>query len=276
MQEEDLNQDETLGDAIAAELGEEQQEAEQPEPEAKEPAPDVPKMYVDKESWVASGRDPSKWLPPEAFTEKTKRIDQVQELNKRIRKQEQEFEVRLKNVNTFQQIQLDRMRAELESKRDDAIDVADKGEVKRIDKELRDLDSLSESNKIPEPVQNNIPPEVIEWNQRNQWLTPDHPLREKINRAYEEALEDGYAPKGALRLVDQMIKGETANKAAPEKKQPRAMVDSPKAAVGAKSQSGVSWASLTRVEADTFEIWEASGTTKAEYLKIVEDSRKGL
>jgi hypothetical protein len=275
MQEEDLNQDETLDDAIAAELGDEQQEAEQPEPEAKEPAPDVPKMYVDKESWVASGRDPTKWLPPEAFTEKTKRIDQVQELNKRLRKQQEENDKRFENVNLFHKVQLDRMRAELESRRDDAIDVADKGEVKRIDKELRDLDSLSESNKLPEPVQNNIPPEVIEWNLENQWLTPDHPLRQAVNDAYTNAINEGKTIAGALRAADRAAAQRTQAKPA-EQKQPRAMVDSPKAAVGAKSQSGVSWASLTREEADTFEIWEASGTTKAEYLKIVADSRKGL
>lgn len=62
-----------------------------------------------------------------------------------------------------------------------------------------------------------------------------------------------------------------------QKKQPRAIVDSPKGGVVAKSQSNLSWDSLSSQEKAIYdEIWADAGVSKKEYLQSVADSKKGL
>lgn len=236
----------------------------------------APKMHIDKDTWIAQGRDPAKWVSPELFAEQTKRINSENRLNQRLRQQERDFENRLKNVNTFQQSQIDRLRRELEGKRDDAIDIADKGEVKRLDKELKELDDMEELAKPIDAAPVNLPPEVVEWNAENPWLTADHPLRQQINDEYSKAIQSGKTIAGALRAVDRLAAQLLKQEPAQIKKQPRAIVDSPKGAV-TKSQEDTSWKSLTRQEVDIYnEVYADLGISKKEYLQTVADSRKGV
>jgi hypothetical protein len=236
----------------------------------------APKMHIDKDTWIAQGRDPAKWVSPELFAERTERINTTQRLKQELKQQEKEFESRLKNVNLFQQSQIDRLRRELESKRDDAIDIADKGEVKRLDKELKELDDMEELSKPVEAAPSNLPPEVAEWNAENPWLTADHPLRQQINDEYVKAIQSGKTIAGALRAVDKLAAQLLKQEPATTKKTPRAIVDTPRGVVG-KSQDDTSWKSLTREEVAIYdEIYSDLGMTKKEYLQTVADSRKGV
>ena len=253
--------------------GEEPEEDQEVEPEQSEaPKSGADKMFIDKETWVKQGRDPELWVSPEVFRERTERI----KLKSQMNQQEREFNRRLELNNRMHQIQLDRQRQDLESRKENAILEADSKEVKRIDKELRDIDALEQTIK-PAPVeQTGIPAEVIEWNAENQWLTADHPLRGQINETYSNAIAEGKTIAGALRAVDrlasQLLKSEPA-----QKKQPRSMVDNPKGGVVTKSQSNMSWESLSGQEKEIFhELWESAGVSKKEYLQSVSDSKKGL
>ena len=264
MQDEDITEDIEHDEVI------EQQEA---------PKSGADKMFIDKETWIKQGRDPELWVSPEVFRERTERI----KLRSQLNQQQREFERRLEGVNKyhetlnqFNKMQLDQLRSQLDLKRDQAIEVADLKEVKRIDKELRDIDVMEGAIK-PAPVEHPaIPPEVIEWNAENQWLTADHPLRGQINEAYSNAIAEGKTIAGALRAVDklaaQLLKSEPV-----QKKQPRAIVDSPKGGAVVKSQSNLSWDSLSSQEKAIYdEIWADAGVSKKEYLQSVADSKKGL
>lgn len=261
-------EDQDLPGGEAPETEEPENEPEQPEA----PKSGADKMFIDKETWVKQGRDPELWVSPEVFRERTERIKLKSQLNQ----QQREFERRLELNNRMHQIQLDRQRQDLEARKENAILEADTKEVKRIDKELRDIDALEQTIK-PAPVeQSGIPPEVIEWNAENQWLTADHPLRGQINEAYSNAIAEGKTIAGALRAVDrlaaQLLKSEPAHK-----KQPRAIVDSPKGGAVVKSQSNLSWSSLTAQEQAIYdEVWADAGVSKKEYLQSVADSKKGL
>ena len=253
--------------------GEEPEEDQEVEPEQSEaPKSGADKMFIDKETWVKQGRDPELWVSPEVFRERTERI----KLKSQMNQQEREFNRRLELNNRMHQIQLDRQRQDLESRKENAILEADSKEVKRIDKELRDIDALEQTIK-PAPVeQAGIPAEVIEWNAENQWLTADHPLRGQINEAYSNAIAEGKTIAGALRAVDrlasQLLKPEPA-----QKKQPRSMVDNPKGGVVTKSQSNMSWESLSSQEKSIYdELYADAGVSKKEYLQSVSDSKKGL
>lgn len=230
------------------------------------------KIYIDKETWIKQGRDPEKWISPEWFRDRTEKI----QLKSMIAQQQKEFDRRLELNNRMHQIQLDRQRQELEARKENAILEADTKEVKRIDKELRDIDELEQSIKTDTVVQSSLPPEIIEWNSENKWLTEDHPLRGQINEAYAKAISDGKTIAGALRAVDklaaQLLKSDPA-----QKKTPRAIVDSPKGGAVVKSQSNLSWESLSSQEKEIFhELWESAGVSKKDYLQSVADSKKGL
>jgi hypothetical protein len=274
MQDEDIIEAFELDEEVESQEVVEAEEAEQEEVVEQQEAPksSADKMFIDKETWIKQGRDPELWVSPEVFRERTERIKLKSQLNQ----QQREFERRLELNNRMHQVQLDRQRQELEARKENAILEADTKEVKRIDKELRDIDELEQSIK-PVPVeQSAIPPEVIEWNAENQWLTADHPLRGQINEAYTNAIAEGKTIAGALRAVDklaaQLLKSEPV-----QKKQPRAIVDSPKGGVVAKSQSNLSWDSLSSQEKAIYdEIWADAGISKKEYLQSVADSKKGL
>jgi hypothetical protein len=276
-----MQEDQAISEAF--ELDEELENQELPDDESDEqvgqdeaqqetPKTGADKMFIDKETWVKQGRDPELWVSPDVFRERTERIKLKSQLNQ----QQREFERRLELNNRMHQVQLDRQRQELEARKENAILEADTKEVKRIDKELRDIDELEQSIK-PVPVeQSGIPPEVIEWNAENQWLTADHPLRGQINEAYSNAIAEGKTIAGALRAVDrlaaQLLKSEPA-----QKKTPRAIVDSPKGGAVVKSQSNLSWSSLTSQEQAIYdEVWADAGVSKKEYLQSVADSKKGL
>lgn len=278
MQDEDIIEAFDLDEEVESQQVDDTEEVEQDEvveqQEQVENAKTHPadKIYIDKETWIKQGRDPDKWISPEWFRDRTEKI----QLKSMIAQQQKEFERRLELNNRMHQVQLDRQRQELEARKENAILEADTKEVKRIDKELRDIDELEQSIK-PVPVeQSAIPPEVIEWNAENQWLTADHPLRGQINEAYANAIAEGKTIAGALRAVDklaaQLLKSEPV-----QKKQPRAIVDSPKGGVVAKSQSNLSWDSLSSQEKAIYdEIWADAGVSKKEYLQSVADSKKGL
>lgn len=270
-------EDQELPDDEGLESEEPDEELEgEPESEKAHPAD---KIYIGREAWIKQGRDPDKWVPPEVFRERVERIN----LSSKLKQQEREFNRRLEGVNRyhetlnqFNKMQLDQLRSQLDLKRDQAIEVADLKEVKRIDKELRDIDAMEGAIK-PAPVeQPAIPPEVIEWNAENQWLTEDHPLRGQINETYVNAISEGKTIAGALRAVDrvaaQLLKSEPA-----QKKQPRSMVDNPKGGVVTKSQSNMSWESLSSQEKSIYdELYADAGVSKKEYLQSVADSKKGL
>ena len=256
------------------ELPDDESEGEQEEAAEQQEAPKTgaDKMFIDKETWVKQGRDPELWVSPEVFRERTERI----KLKSQMNQQEREFNRRLELNNRMHQIQLDRQRQELESRKENAILEADTKEVKRIDKELRDIDALEQTIKPPPVAQSGIPPEVIEWNAENQWLTEDHPLRGQINETYANAIAEGKTIAGALRAVDklaaQLLKSEPA-----QKKQPRAIVDSPKGGAVVKSQSNLSWESLSSQDKSIYdELYADAGVSKKEYLQSVADSKKGL
>ena len=273
-QEFDL-EDDDLKDVIDGELVDDDKDKPS-EPEPKEPAP---KLHISKEDWIAQGRDAELWVPPEVFKERTQRINETSKLkqeNQRLRAEREEDNRRLTNVAFLQQQQITRLRADLESRRDDAIDVGDRTAVKAFDKQLRDLDT--EESLIKEPVQqqSNIPPEVQEWNEENAWLTADHPLKSVANDVFIKAMSDGKTIAGALRMVDKELakhKDEPAQKRVAS----RSMVDSPSRGAVSRSDSvGLRMSDCTREEREMFnEFYKPSGISEKEFLKSVSESRKG-
>ena len=279
MQDQELEQEFNLEDEEineALKLEETEEESPEPEIDHKEPAP---KLHISKDDWVKQGRDPELWVPPDVFKERTQRINETSKLkqeNQRLRAEREEDNRRLTNVAFLQQQQITRLRADLESRRDDAIDVGDRTAVKAFDRQLRDLDTEESLIKEPPKQQLNIPAEVQEWNEENEWLTADHPLKPIANDVFAKAIEQGKTIAGALRLVDKEL-AKHKDEPVQKKVASRSIVDSPsRAAVSRSDSAGLRMSDCTREERDMFnEFYKPSGISEKEFLKSVSESRKG-
>jgi len=277
--QEELEQEFNLEDEeINEALNQEEVDEEAPEPKIdhKEPAP---KLHISKDDWVKQGRDPELWVPPEVFKERTQRINETSKLkqeNQRLRAEREEDNRRLTNVAFLQQQQITRLRADLEGRRDDAIDVGDRNAVKAFDKQLKDLDT-EESLIAEQPKQQyKNPPEVDEWNAENTWLTPDHPLQPVAQKVYLKAIEEGKTIAGALRLVDKEL-AKHKDEPAQKKVASKSIVDSPsRAAVSRSDSAGLRMSDCTREERDMFnEFYKPSGLSEKEFLKSLAKAREG-
>lgn len=280
LEEEFDLEDEEINEALK--LNETDEEPPEPEQEHKEPSP---KLHISKEDWVKQGRDPAKWVAPELFAETTRRITETNKLkqeNARLRAEREEDNRRLTNVAFLQQQQITRLRADLESRRDDAIDVGDKGAVKAFDKQLRDLDTEESLIKEAPKQQLSIPPEVQEWNEENEWLTADHPLKPLANDIFAKAINQGKTIAGALRLVDKELAKHVELDpveravASAKKVASRSIVDSPARAVSRSESVGLRMSDCTREEREMFEeFYKPSGATEKEFLKDLAKHRQG-
>lgn len=234
------------------------------------PQEDLPENYISIEKWEAMGRDPKDWQSPKEFKATTEIIS----LKKALRQKNEEVDSRLANMSLLHQAQLSRQRQELISQRDDAIDIADRKKVNDLDRQIAAIDnetSLAKPNEAPI----NIPKAVVEWNQENSWLTPDHPLRQKANKVYEDAIADGETIRGALKIVDTELAKLNAPKIA-NKVPPKSMVDSPKQGIVHKNDAPIAWSSLSSQEQA---IWDEgffpdTKEGKSRFLQACADDRR--
>jgi hypothetical protein len=276
MQEETIEH--IFADVLHDEV-DEQAELEQVD-EAKQEEP-KPSGYMTIEAWEASGKDPKEWVSEDVFKERTQRIKETSRLKRELADREKDFDNRLKNVNLLAQAQLARQREELISRRDDAIDIADKATVKRLDKQIDDLDKEAELVEDKPAVQQVKPKEVVEWEEENTWIEdvtdPRTPIAQK---AYIEAIQAGKTIAGALRAADKAITAIKQESKHDEirKKPAVSMSDSPRSASVSRNDSpSITWSQLSGEEKTMFhEFFERSGMTQKDYLKTVADQRKGV
>lgn len=132
---------------------------------------ELPKVNPNEAKARAKG-----WLPSEElkvkFEESGRDFDQTEvvsakqylekgemigELN-RLKKQNRDTDQRLSDNNLFWKSQLDKQKQYLSEKRDAAIDLADKDEVKKLDSQINDIDQ--QSAKLIAPVKQNDPEDV--------------------------------------------------------------------------------------------------------------------
>lgn len=228
---------------------------ERPEPAEEKP---VPRGYMSKEAWVEAGRDPEDWVSPDVFKERGERI-----------KMKAEYDNRFKNLSMYYQKAMEIQRKEIESKIDNAIDTADKGEVKRLQKELKELDEIEQLNKHEDAPAIVKPPEVVEWEEDNPWCNDiKDPRLALAQRVYKSAVESGKTPATALRLVDKEI----AAKFIDTSRKPAQIAEGSRPSSGKHDEGKPSMATLTSEER---KIWDAGiFESKDEFLKAVQDDRK--
>ena len=223
--------------------------------------PSSPK-HISKEDWVASGKDPDEWRSPREFRERGEFIDRIQKL-------ERKNDSDIKNLNMLHEIRLKNEREELLRLRDDAIDVADRAEVKRLDAKISANEEQAEIVKNePAPQKSQ---EVVEWEEENPWCNnPADPRLTLANSVFTSEMNKGRTMAAALRAVDREI----AAKFTTPQKRTSPQVEGSRTAGGVKQNgSKLSWSQLTPTEEKCYVagMWK----NEDEFLKAVANDRKG-
>lgn len=226
--------------------------------EQEEEKPKLKGYISSKEDWVASGKDPDDWVSPEVFKERGERI-----------KMKAEYDNRFKNLSMYYQKQMEIQRNDLLARRDEAIDTADKAAVKRLDKELKELDEIEQLNKVEDAPAIVKPPEVVEWEEDNPWC---HDIKDPrlalAQRVFKSAIDQGKTPATALRMVDKEIAAKFIDKS----RKPAQIAEGSRAAPG-RGDDGKP--SMSNLSAEEKKIWEAGiFDSKDDFLKAVQDDRK--
>lgn len=239
-----------------------------PEDVQEKPQDETIKGFMSKEDWVSAGKDVADWRDPVEYRHRGEMIKLRNEMTR-------ERDEQIKNLNLLHNIRLEREREDLLLLRDNAIDIADKAEVKRIDKQLES--NYQQASLVKDPVQQAKAPEVAEWEAENPWCQdPADPRLELANRVCSAELSKGATLAKALREVDKAI---SAKFASPQR-QSSQMVEGSRTAGGKRDAVGVIWAELSR---DELEAWgtgmfnnpKDKDGGKAAFLKTVANDRKG-
>lgn len=229
----------------------------------------LPPGYKTKEQLIAEGKDPSGWLPPEAFAEKKERIKS----ESRSRKVIEDLQQQMASLNKFHAQQLKVMREQLESKRDDAILTGDVKEVKRLDGQLDEI-----KQQQAQPVQQvQKLPEEEEWESENPWIFDEtDPRRDVAMRVYAEQINSGKTIAGALRAVDRAVARIESESPKSARRPAASAADSSRTATAKRGNESpsVTWDSLSHEDVAIYEADPSIWGSKAEFLKSVANSRR--
>ena len=217
------------------------------------------------EQWTASGKDPAEWKTPEEFEEEGRRIKYQKPLRKELQKQAEEFNRRLENVNKLHRIQLEQAHNKLLVDRDNAIETADKAEVRRLDKEIEQNKTMQQD--LADAPQK--PAEVVEWESENEWIfDPEDPRTAPAIAAFSEAAKAGKTLAMCILASDRAAA--KINVSAPVvKRTPTSTADAPKARQVSGGKIQLSMRDLTAEE----RMCRSFYSSEAEFLKAVADSR---
>jgi len=252
----------------------EEQETEQPEePEVIEQAEISEeekqarsKGWVDLEEWKAQGKDLADWGGYKAFNKNGAILAQKYA-------GERKHQEEIQNLNQYHKVQLESRIKELESKRMDAVEMADTDAYKQAQGEIDELQKQQAKIQQQEQPLVSEADKAIErdWDSKNEWIKGDDPkavyardIAQKFLHLTGQEFIDVIEARVAAAFPPQ-----NANRQRPsmtEKSSPRTT----------KSEKPT----MSSLSADERKMWSAfSGNkhmTEAKFLKMIENSRKGV
>lgn len=227
----------------------------------------VSKGYMDKDAWVAAGKDPDEWVSPEVFKERGIRIEETSKLRKQLSQIQQEADSRIANLNKLHRIQLEQAHNKLLLDRDNAIEIADKSEVRRLDKEIEQNKTLQqELADMPQK-----PPAVAEWESENPWIyDPEDPRTAPAIAAFTEAMQSGKTEAMCI-IAAERAASKIQVQPPVVKRTPTSTADAPKARQVSGGKIQLSMKDLTAEERQ----FRSFYSTEKEFLQAVADDRAG-
>lgn len=255
----------------------EEQEIEQPEQPESVEQPEVSeeekqarsKGWVDLEEWKAQGKDLADWGGYKAFNKNGAILAQKYA-------GERKHQEEIQNLNQFHKMQLDSRIKELESKRMDAVEMADTDAYKQAQGEIDELQKQqAQIQQQAQPLVSDEDQKIERnWESKNEWLKGSDPkavyardVAQKslhlTGQAFVDAIEAqvaaAFPPQNANRQRPSMTERSTAKATKSNKPTMDSLTSEERKMISAlKSNKHV------------------KNMTDAQILKMVENSRKGV
>jgi len=141
---------------------------------------------------------PQEFVSAEIFNERGVWIKRHKDQQKRIDDIETKFNTRMDNANKLHKQQLDMQKSELERKRDEAIDLADKETANKFQGEIDKINAQPEEEASAQPGQ----AQLNAWNTANPWALQAGPKRSYAQDQLTSYLNSGQDMDTALSNVD--------------------------------------------------------------------------
>lgn len=259
--------EDAIGEVADKEEVEKGQEVEQNNEPELEVNPDVQKAmeggWRPKDDWKG---DPDDFVSAKKFNERGEMMDSISTLRKKLSSQGNDFDKRIASLTKLQEARTKQAITDLQDKRDQAVDLADRDAVNKIQVQI---DDLSVQPEVEEVKDNRV---LATWNIDNPWINDESPKSAYAFQQYGKYCKAGNDDAEAIRLMEADIL-----KAYPPTNSRR---DNAPSVEGGRSNPGkrverkLAWDELTRDEVNIFNsmpgVWK-----RDEYLQAVIDDRKG-
>jgi hypothetical protein len=257
--QDELPCEEVEGDEIV-----EPEASEEPEPVNPEVEKATKDGWRPKDEWAG---DPDDWVSAKKFNERGEMMGTIKTTRRKMDEMHREFEDRLAQNNKLHEIQRKAMIADLESKRDNAIDLADRETAIAAQDQINDLNKAQIED--PKPDASASQSLIDDFNSKNPWIFESSP-----KAAYAQAQFNRYQKSGDIADALERTKADidrefpeiNPNRLAPSTTESRA------SRPGKRQEAKITWSQLTPDEKKFF---DAGDWTKDQYLKVVADARKG-
>jgi len=210
--------------------------------------------------------DQSEWRSAEVFNERGVWINKHKEQQERLNSIETKFNSRMDNANKLHEAQLKMQKEDLVSKRNDAIDNADREEADKIQNQIDDLSQQA----IPEASDNqrNV---LDNWNRTNAWIFQGSPKAAYAQAQFGAYQNAGHDSQAAISMMESDVAREFPAVNAHRDNQP---IPEGGSKPGAKRAARkLSMADLTQKEASIWRNMPGTWDSEADFLKAVQDTR---
>ena len=251
---------------------ESQEETEQLEEQPPEQSEDEVRAsgngWTDREVWEGKGGDPDEWVSARKFNERGEMIGNIRSLKQRLDDQEKKFDARLDHNKTLHEAQMKVTIADLEDKRDDAIDLADRDKANQIQGQIDEVKATS-VDVVPATV-NNDQSLLDEWNTSNPWILERTPKASHAKALYNDYLNEGKTPLQAIASMELEVAKQFPDKN--ERRENVATVEGGRSKPGKRAVVKLSWDQVTPEEMKWYKAitWKS----KDDFLQAVTDERK--
>lgn len=220
-----------------------------------------------QDEWEGPKED---WRSAEVFNERGEWIQRHKTQEKRINDIESTFNQRMDNANKIHQAQLEMQKSELQRKRDEAIELADKETANKFQD---DIDTLNSQQVVEAPAAaaDNQQAVLDSWNKNNPWIFQGGPKTAYARSQLQSYIGQGQSVEQAIAGVDRDIAREFPTVNTNRDKQPLTEGGTRPGAKRGSRKLGMS--DLTSEELRYYRAMPGAWKNEAEFLQAVQDTR---
>ena len=222
--------------------------------------------------------NPDDWVDAKEFVRRQPLYDRLNTQSKEVKRLQKTLEAVVKYQKDQEAKIREKVIAELESKKREAVKYADEtafdaaeAELKRVQEEKGfELDENTGDEEPPPPAQPEIPTFVTEFAKTNPWFETDQAMTAVMVDRTRSLVASGVTLEKAISQAKEYVKSEFPHKFSnPKKDRPSAVMSGSRAGDAGKGK--ISESDLTPEQKDVMHFYIRTGTmTKAEFLKSLE------